>query len=106
MAGELSFSKPFLKKTKTNSLFLHRAQIEHRTLSHLSDISRVGAKAGITTGAILSGPSLASWFLNRKLSEWYKDTLDQSDWCLMFLCNQAWISFMCLPEPRANRKHS
>ena len=48
--------------------------------------------------------SLVSWFLDRKLGEGYKDTLDQSDWCLMFLCNQAWISLLRLPEPRANRK--
>ena len=60
--------------------------------------------AGITTGATLSGPFLASWFLDRKLDEGYKNTLDQSDWCLMFLCNQAWISPLRLPEPRANRK--
>ena len=58
----------------------------------------------MTTGATLSGPSLASWFLDRKLGEGYKDTLDQSHWCLIFLCNQAWISLLCLPEPRANRK--
>ena len=35
--------------------------------------------AGMTTGATLSGPSLASWFLKRKLQEGYKDTLDQTD---------------------------
>ena len=58
----------------------------------------------MTTGATLSGPSLASWFFDRKLGEGYKDTLDQSDWCLMFFCNQAWISLLRLPEPRANRK--
>ena len=58
----------------------------------------------MTTGATLSGPSLASWFLDRKLGEGYKDTLDQSDWCLMFLCNQAWISLLRLPEPKASRK--
>ena len=70
----------------------------------MSDLSRDGARAGMTTGATLSGPSLASWFLDRKLGEGYKDTLDQSDWCLMFLCNQAWISLLCLPEPKANKK--
>ena len=32
------------------------------------------------------------------------DTLDQSDWCLMFLCGKAWISLLRLPEPRASRK--
>ena len=58
----------------------------------------------MTTGAILSGPSLASWFLDRKLAEGYNDTLDQSDCCLMFLCNQAWISLLRLPERRARRK--
>ena len=58
----------------------------------------------MTTGATLSGPSLASLFLDRKLGEGYKDTLNQSDWCLMFLCNQAWISLMCLPEPKSSRK--
>ena len=75
-------------------------------LSPLSDLSRVGARAGIISGATLSGPSLASWFLDRKLGEGYKDTLDQSDWCLMFLCNQAWISLLHLPEPRAKGKQS
>ena len=58
----------------------------------------------MTTGATLSGPALASWFLDRKLGEGYKDTLDQSGWCLMLLCNQGWISLLRLPEPRANRK--
>ena len=58
----------------------------------------------MTTGATLSGPSLASWFLERKLGDGNKDTLDQSDWCLMFLCCQAWISLLLLPEPRAKRK--
>ena len=53
----------------------------------------------MTTGATLSGPSLASWFLDGN-----RDTLDQSDWCLMFLCCQAWISLLLLPEPRAKRK--
>ena len=51
----------------------------HRDLSDLRDLSRVGARAGTTTGATLSGPSLASLFLERKLGEGYKDTLDQSD---------------------------
>ena len=37
----------------------------HRDLSDLRDLSRVGARAGITTGATLFGPSLASWFLER-----------------------------------------
>ena len=55
----------------------------------------------MTTGATLSGPSLASWFLDTKLGEGYNDTLD---WCLMFLCNQTWISLLRLPEPRARRK--
>ena len=64
----------------------------------------MGVRAGTTTSATLSGPSLASWFLERKVDEGYKDTLDQSDWCLMFLCSQAWISLLCLPEPRANKK--
>ena len=93
----MSLSKPFLKETKTNSLFCLSLQscpsssdwalTGHRDLSPLSDLSRDGARAGMTTGATLSGPSLASWFLDRKLGEGYKDTLDQSDWCLMFLCN-------------------
>ena len=30
--------------------------------------------------------------------------MDQSDWCLMFLCSQARISLLQLPEPRAKRK--
>ena len=58
----------------------------------------------MTTGATLSGPSLANWFLERKLGDGKRDTLDQSDWCLMFLCCHAWISLLCLPEPRAKRK--
>ena len=58
----------------------------------------------MTTGATLSGPSLASWFLERKLGDGNLDTLDQSDWCLMFLCCHAWISLLLLPEPRAKRK--
>ena len=41
----------------------------HSDLSALSDLSRVGARAGITTGATLSGSSLASQFLERKLDE-------------------------------------
>ena len=57
----------------------------------------------MTTGATLSGPSLASWFLERKLGDGNRDTLDQSDWCLMFLCCHACISLL-LPEPRAKRK--
>ena len=73
-------------------------------LSPLSDLSTMGARAGITTGATLSGPSLDSWFLERKLGEGYYDTLDQSDWYLIFLCNQAWISLLRLPEPKAKRK--
>ena len=32
------------------------------------------------------------------------DTFDQSDWCLIFLCSQAWISVLCLLEPKAKRK--
>ena len=34
----------------------------------------------------------------------HKDTFNQSDWCLMFLCNQAWISLLRLPEPKASKK--
>ena len=61
MAGEMSLSKPFLKETKTNSLFCRRSEVlsGQRDLSDLSDLFRVGARAG-TTGATLSGPSLAS----------------------------------------------
>ena len=108
MSGEMSLSKPFLKETKTSSLFCLRCEVRaltgHRDLSSLSDLSREGARAGMATGATLSGPSLASWFLDRKLGEGYKETLDKSDWCLMFLCSQAWISFLHLPEPRTIRK--
>ena len=69
MAGEMSLSKPFLKETKTNSLFClrsypssraDRVETGQRDLSDLRDLSRVGARAGITTGATLSGPSCAS----------------------------------------------
>ena len=58
----------------------------------------------MTTGATLSGPSLASWFLERNLGDGKRDTLAQSDWCLMFPCCHAWISLLLLPEPRAKRK--
>ena len=37
----------------------------------------------------------------RKLGDGYSDTLDQSDWCLMFLFCQACISLLHLPDPRA-----
>ena len=59
----------------------------HRDLSDLRDLSRVGARAGITTGVT---PSLASWFLERKMGDGYRNIIDQSDWCLMFLFCQAW----------------
>ena len=42
----------------------------------LRDLSRIGAKAGITTGATLSGPSFISWFLKRKLGDGYRDQSD------------------------------
>ena len=57
-----------------------------------------GARGGMTTGATLTPP------LDRKLGEGYRETLDQSDWCLMFLCDEAWISLLRLPEPKAIRK--
>ena len=38
------------------------------------------------------------------LWEGYRETFDQSAWCLMFLFNQAWISLLHFPEPRAKRK--
>ena len=57
----------------------------------------------MTTGVTLPGPSLASCFLERKLGDGYRDTLDQSDWCLMFLCCHACISLLLLPEPSAKR---
>ena len=66
----MSLSKPFLKETKTNSLFCLRSEVlpkyyrraltGHKDLSPLSDLSRAGARAGMTTVATLSGPSLAS----------------------------------------------
>ena len=54
----MSLSKPFLKETKTNSLFclrscpssLCRGLTGQRGLSYLRDLSRVGARAGITLG--------------------------------------------------------
>ena len=75
-------------------------------VSHLRDLSRVGARAGITTGAILSKPPLASWFLERKLRAGYKDTFDQSNWCLMFLFCQAWISTCICQNPGSSGKQS
>ena len=75
-----------------------------RDLSDLRDLSRVGARAVITPGATLSGPFLASGFLERKLGDGYRDTFDQSDWCLIFLFCQACISLLRLPDPRAKRK--
>ena len=69
MAGEISLSKPFLKETNTNSLFCLRSEVlsNSRDLSVFSNLPRVGARAGITTGATLSGPSLVSWFLESML---------------------------------------
>ena len=65
MAEEMSLSKPFLKETKTSSLFCLRSEVlynyEQRALS-----GPVGARTGITTGATLSGPSFASWFLGKE----------------------------------------
>ena len=50
------------------------------SMSHFWGLcTTIGARAGIATGVTLSGPSLASWFFNRKLGEGYKGTLDQSD---------------------------
>ena len=70
---------PFLKETKTSSLFCLRCEVLSKLkrraltgqsdLSELSDLSQVAARAGITTEATLSGPSLVSWFFERKLSE-------------------------------------
>ena len=47
---------------------------------------------------------MASWFFERKLGDGYRDTFDQSDWCLTFLFCQACISLLHLPYPRAKRK--
>ena len=81
MAGEMSCQN--LSKRR-------QRQTPCRGLSDLRDLSRVGAWAGITTGATLE----------RKLRAGYKDTFDQPDWC------QAWISLLRLPEPRAKKKNS
>ena len=59
--------KPFLKGTNTNSWFCLLGPVGR-------DLSRVVARAGITTGAILPGPSFCSWFLERKLGERYMET--------------------------------
>ena len=54
MAHEMFLSKPFLKQTKTNSLFCLRSC--PNSSADLTDLSGAGARAGITTGATLSGP--------------------------------------------------
>ena len=114
VAGTMSLPKFFLKETKINclpvckSLVLskqwHKARTGHKVLSSLRDLSIVGARVEITTGATEAGPSLANWFLDQK-QEGNNETLDQSSRCLMFLCNQAWISLRLFPEPRARRKN-
>ena len=108
-------SKTFLEGDKDQLLVLPKiwgpvqviAKGSDRTkdLSPLSDLSRVGARAGMTTGATLSGPSLASWFLDRKLGEGYKDALDQSDWCPMFLTKHGSHSSI-YQNPRWTEKQS
>ena len=70
-----------------------------RDLSDLRDLSRVGARAVITPGATLSGPFLASGFLERKLGDGYRDTFDQSDWCLIFLFAKHVSHFYACPTP-------
>ena len=47
---------------------------------------------------------LGQLVLGKKAGCWYKDTFDQSNWCLMFLFCQAWISLLRLPEPSVKRK--
>ena len=71
-----------------------------RDLSNLSGLSRIGTRAGITTGAILSGPSLASWFLERKLGEGYNDTLLMFDVLVLPRVDLT----PAFTEPRAKRK--
>ena len=38
----------------------------------------------MTTGTKLSGPFLAIWFLDKKVREGQKDTLDQPVWCVIY----------------------
>ena len=76
-------------------------------LSDLRDLSRVGARVGITTGATLSGLSLAIWFLGKKrLGAGYKDTFDQSDWCLVFLFAKHGSHSCVCQNPGSRGKHS
>ena len=113
MAGEIPLSKPFLKETKTKYLFCLISEVlqwcssnevlwQDIVTCHLLLVSELGTSPWITNRATMSGPSLASWCLERKLGEG-TDTLDQSDWWLVFLLSQAWISLILFPEPKNKR---
>ena len=54
----------------------------------------------MTTGATVSGPS---WFLDRKLGEGYKDTLDQSDLSLLRVQREPWSAGVT-PERGSKRE--
>ena len=69
----------------------------------MRDLSRVGARVGITTGATLSRLSLASWFLEK--NGWVLGTKTPLTsltgvWCVSL----PGINLPCLPEPRVKRK--
>ena len=69
LSGRTQIASPFLVGDpwsclgKTAKPFLDRATCPD------SDLSKVGAKAGMTTRATEAGPSTASWFLERKLGD-------------------------------------
>ena len=73
-----------------------------RDQSHLNDLSRAGARAGITTEATV-------WTLfgqrvpGMKAGQWV-DTLVISDWRHVLTYIQAWISLLLLLEPKAEPK--
>ena len=115
MAGEMSLSKPFLKETKTTSLFpILPYSPPVQIVAQCSDwtegpvrlegsIQLGGARAVIPLGPHCLDPlwPADSW---EKAGRRVQGHLDQSDWCLIFLFCQACISLLRLPDPRSKRK--
>ena len=55
------------------------------------DLSNVGTRTGMVSGATQSDPSFDS-YIDKKLCEGYKKTLEQPSWCQMFLYySQTWM---------------
>ena len=109
----MSLSKPFLKETKNHLLILPEVWGPVQIVAQCSDWIE---------GPVTLEGSIQSWSQGRynpwghtvwtlfgqlilgKLGDGYRDTFDQSDWCLIFLFCQECISLLCLPDPRAKRK--